>query len=192
MLLHGANDGTLCQAFSATLRKSAWRWFSNLQPRSISSFEQLGRLFINHFISSRRQRRTLDMLIDIKQKESESLREFITRFNAITLEVSDLDQTVAMSTMKGGLRPTRFSLSLEKWFSTSFIEMLARAEKYANAEEAMSTKRSLATLQFDKKEKEKSKREEPSSNDHLSQVRGSTKPPLPKFHNYTPLNAPQF
>ena len=39
MLLHGANDGTLCWAFPATLRKAVRQWFSNLPPRSISSFE---------------------------------------------------------------------------------------------------------------------------------------------------------
>ena len=54
MLLYGANDRILCQAFSTTLRKVAQQWFSNLQPRSISSLEQLGRLFITHFISSQR------------------------------------------------------------------------------------------------------------------------------------------
>ena len=39
MLLHGANDRTLCWAFLATLRKATRQWFSNLLPRSISSFE---------------------------------------------------------------------------------------------------------------------------------------------------------
>ena len=39
MLLHGANDGTLCWAFPATLRKATRQWFFNLPPRSISSFE---------------------------------------------------------------------------------------------------------------------------------------------------------
>ena len=39
MLLHGANNETLYQAFPATLRKVARQWFFNLPPRSISSFE---------------------------------------------------------------------------------------------------------------------------------------------------------
>ena len=56
ILLHGANDGVMCRAFPATLRKSARLWFSGLHAESINSFEQLGRLFTAHFISSRRQR----------------------------------------------------------------------------------------------------------------------------------------
>ena len=73
MLLHGANDGVMCRAFPATLRKSARLWFSGLHPGSINSFEQLGRLFTAHFISSRRQRRGSDFLIGIKQESNESL-----------------------------------------------------------------------------------------------------------------------
>ena len=87
--------------------------FSNLSSRSIGSFEQLERLFISHFISSQCQRRTSDMLIGMKQRKNESLREFITRFNTATLEVTDLDQMVAMSAMKGTLKPSRFLFSLE-------------------------------------------------------------------------------
>ena len=112
-----------------------------------------------------------------EDKENESLWEFITKFNTATLEVSDLDPMVAMSAMKGGLKPSRFFFSPKKRFPSSFIEMLSRAEKYANAEEAMSA-RSLATPQSDKKEKEKIKREKPSNNDRSGQVRGSAKPSL--------------
>ena len=54
------------------------------------------------------------MLIGIKQRESESLWEFISKFNVATLEVSDLDPMVAMSAMKGSLKPSRFFFSLAK------------------------------------------------------------------------------
>ena len=76
------------------------------------------------------------MLIRMKQRETESLREFITRFNTVTLEVTDLDQMVAMLAMKDTLKPSRFLFSLEKKFSISFFEMLSHAKKYANTEEA--------------------------------------------------------
>ena len=71
------------------------------------------------------------------------------------MEVSDLDQIVLMLAMKDSLRPLRFLFSLEKWFSTNFAKMLARAEKYANTEEAISIKRSRTTNQMEKKEKRK-------------------------------------
>ena len=87
------------------------------------------------------------------------------------MEVIDLDPMVAMSTMKGSLKPSRFLFSLKKWFPTSFAEMLSRIEKYVNIEEAMSVQRTSAPSSSDKKEKkkerekEKRKRKEPASND---------------------------
>ena len=115
------------------------------------------------------------MLIGMKQRETESLQEFITRFNTVTLEVTDLDQMVAMSAMKGALKPSRFLFSLEKKFSTSFFKMLFHAEKYANVEEAFLAKKTLAPGPSEKenekeREKDKRKRKEPPSNDSSTQV----------------------
>ena len=75
--------------------------------------------------------------------------------------------------------------------------MLSRTKKYANAEEALSARKTLAPNPSDKgkgkeREKEKRKREEPLSNDSSAQVRGSPKSPSPRFYNYTSLNAPRF
>ena len=39
MLLHGANNGVMCRAFPATLRKLARLWFLGLHAGSINSFE---------------------------------------------------------------------------------------------------------------------------------------------------------
>ena len=83
----------------------------------------------------------------------------------------DLDPMFVMSAMKGGLKPSRFLFSLEKRFLTSFIEMFFWVEKYANAEEAISARKTLVPGPSDKKEKEKErekekkKREEPSVQD---------------------------
>ena len=57
------------------------------------------------------------------------------------MEITDLDQTVAMTAMKGGLKPSRFLFSLEKRFPVDYAEMLSRADKYANAEEAMASEK---------------------------------------------------
>ena len=48
---------------------------------------------------------------------------------------------VAMMAMKGRLKPSRFLFSLEKRFSVDYAKMLSRADKYANVEKAMASKR---------------------------------------------------
>ncbi|XP_008777135.2 uncharacterized protein LOC103697118 [Phoenix dactylifera] len=140
MVLQRSSEAMLCKAFLATLRGMDRLWFSGLKPRTVSSFEQLGRQFAANFAASRRQRRTSNSLLNIKQKEGESLKDYIDRFTAATWEVRELDQLIAMSALKTGARSCRFLFFLEKNFSTDFMEMLARARKYAKAEEAMASR----------------------------------------------------
>ena len=90
-----------------------------------------------------------------------------------------------MLAMKDGLKPSRFFFSLEKWFPTSFPEMLSRADKYVNAEEAMASKRESNTSQADRGGKRR--RDEPNEQDQPIQPWGLFQP---QFEAYTPLTVP--
>ena len=79
-----------------------------------------------------------------KQREGESLRSYLNRFNAAILEVRQLDPSVAMTAMKSGLRSCPFQFFIKKTYPRSWPEMLARAEKYANAEDEDEPKESQA------------------------------------------------
>ena len=102
-----------------------------------------------------------------------------------------------MLAMKDTLKPSRFLFNLEKKFFTSFLEMLSRAEKYANVEEAFLARKTLMQGPSKKgkgkeRDKDKQKKKEPLGNDDSTQVRDSSKPSTLRFHNYTSLNAPRF
>ena len=86
---------------------------------------------------------------------------------------------VVMTAMKGGLRPSHFLFSLEKRFFVDYAEMLVRAEKYANAEEAMAAQKETASNQAEKKEKRK--REEPFEENRASRSKNSSNLPPRKF-----------
>ncbi|XP_038985514.1 uncharacterized protein LOC120111721 [Phoenix dactylifera] len=182
MALQGSLEAMLCKAFPATLRRTARLWFFGLKPSTVSSFEQLGRQFITNFAAGRRQRRTSDSLLDIKQREGESLKDYLDRFTAATWEVRELDQSVAMSALKTGARSYRFLFSIEKSFPADFTKMLVRARKYAKAEEAIASKRS-ATEQTSKKQKrrreERSRPKSQSSRWNKNQPRLKS-PPRPR------------
>ena len=104
MMIQGANDPLMCLFFPTTLQKSAWAWYSSLVPESIVSFEQLEKMFVAHFSTSIRQPRHSDTLYSIVQGEKESLKDFVARFNMATLEITDLNEFVAMSALKKGLK----------------------------------------------------------------------------------------
>ena len=74
--------------------------------------------------------------MNIRQREGESLHSYISCFNAATLEVQNLDLSMMTITMKSRLQKSSFLFFLQKKPLWDFAEMLARAEKYANTEEA--------------------------------------------------------
>ena len=79
--------------------------------------------------------RNSDSLFLVQQKDDEDLRDFVARFNAIAMEVPNLNEQVALSAMKKGLKASRFTFSLDKKTPKTYAELLTRAQKYALAEE---------------------------------------------------------
>ena len=96
--------------------------------------------FVAHFISSQRPRRGSESLINIKQKEEESIQTYVNRFNATVLEVQNLDQSVVMAALKSGLPKNDLLFFLKKKYPRDFADLLARAEGYVRAEEAFKLK----------------------------------------------------
>ena len=54
MYLQGVPDEIMCRAFPTTLKGPARVWFSKIPPNSVSSFEELSKLFVNNFIGGQR------------------------------------------------------------------------------------------------------------------------------------------
>ncbi|GAV78737.1 hypothetical protein CFOL_v3_22202, partial [Cephalotus follicularis] len=64
---------------------------------------------------------------------------YLARFNKESLQVRDLEPSFAVTALLSGLKKTQFKFSLMKKNSANMEELLKRAEKYINAEEAMNT-----------------------------------------------------
>ena len=91
MHLQGVPDEIMCRAFPTTLKGPARVWFSKIPSNSVSSFEELRKLFVNNIIGGQRHKRSSSSLLSIEQWENESLRSFITRFNREALTVDEVD-----------------------------------------------------------------------------------------------------
>ncbi|KAK3016189.1 hypothetical protein RJ639_007029 [Escallonia herrerae] len=142
MLLLQVSDAVMCRAFPTTLRKAAHAWFKSLQPRSIYSFGQLLDLFQKHFVSSRSRRKNSTSLLNIVQEKNESLACFLERFNAVTLEIDNLDESVKYTAFFRGLQSTsKFAFSVNKSPSGNMKALLEKANKYIQAEEYLETHR---------------------------------------------------
>ena len=96
MHLQGVPDKIMCRAFPTILKGPAQVWFSKIPPNSVSSFEELSKLFVNNFIGGQRHKRSSSSLLTIEQGENESLQSFITRFNREALTVDEVDDKLLL------------------------------------------------------------------------------------------------
>ncbi|GKV06738.1 hypothetical protein SLEP1_g18588 [Rubroshorea leprosula] len=127
MQAQNASDTLMCKIFPSTLRGNARTWYYSLPPRSINSYTELASAFATKFSSRRLIRKTTSELMRVKQRDGESLKNFMSRFNDAVLEVNSFDQAVGITAVISGLGHER---------SLKFIT----AEEYALSQNLTPTK----------------------------------------------------
>ncbi|XP_073130725.1 uncharacterized protein [Henckelia pumila] len=135
-LLHRYTDAIKCRVFLTTLVRSAQQWFNLLQPDSIQSFNDFSSAFLHQFASSKKYLKTSLSLFNLKQSEVEPLREYVQCFNTAALEVPATIADTLVNSFTQGLRGGEFFKSLVKKPPLTYDELLSRAEKYVNLEDA--------------------------------------------------------
>ena len=141
-----------CRAFAITLKGPALAWFNRLPPSSISSFRELSIAFVSHFIGARTYRKPSYHLLTIKQSSQESLRSYVQRFNAESLKVDIPDEKFAITAFIAGLgvQSKDLMFSISKNPQASMAEVLTKAEKYINGEEALISKKGSSSTHKEK------------------------------------------
>ena len=137
MHLQGVVDEIMCRAFPTTLKGAARIWFNRLTPGFISTFKKLSAQFTSHFILGHRYKKSITCLMNIKQREDEMLRSYITRFNKEALSIDEVDDKILMATFTNGLLNGKFLFSLYKNDPKTMSDVLYRATKYMNAKDTL-------------------------------------------------------
>ena len=75
--------------------------------------------------------------MSIKQREDETLRSYITRLNKEALSIDEANDKIFVTAFTNGLRKGKFLFSLYKKDLKTKSEVLYRATKYMNAEDAL-------------------------------------------------------
>ncbi|KAL0430403.1 UNVERIFIED_CONTAM: hypothetical protein Sradi_0666300 [Sesamum radiatum] len=106
----------------------------------IGSFREFRSLFLHQFASSRKHRKTELSLFSIRQREGESLKDYLQRFNTAALKVPSATQEVKANAFAQGLMDGDFFKLLAKKSATKFDVFLDRTAKYINMEDAQASK----------------------------------------------------
>ena len=75
--------------------------------------------------------------MSIKQQEDEILRSYIARFNKEALSIDEADNKILVTAFTNGLRKGKFMFSLYKNDLKIMSDVLYKATKYMNAEDAL-------------------------------------------------------
>ena len=127
----------MCRAFPTKLKGPVIIWFSRLMPNSINTFKELSAQFTSHFIGGHKYKRSTVCLMSIKQRDDETLRSYITRFNKEALSIDKADDKILVAAFTNGLRKGKFLFFLYKNDLKTMSDVLYKATKYMNAEDAL-------------------------------------------------------
>ncbi|GKV37609.1 hypothetical protein SLEP1_g45619 [Rubroshorea leprosula] len=188
MRIQNANDAMMCKVFPATLKSTARRWYHKLPRHSINSFSQLAKLFSNKFASQRDIKRTATELMQVNQKEWESLRDYMQRFNKATLDIDNVPNTICLSALLHGLKRGRFLDDLLENQPKTWNEVNDRSASFILSEDFQSSKRRADDKPS--KGKEQQPRREEKKKQKVNEQWG--KPvEFPKYASYIPLTLPR-
>ncbi|XP_011094524.1 uncharacterized protein LOC105174196 [Sesamum indicum] len=174
------SDVAYCKVFRTTLSKRALAWFNQLPAVTISSLEQLVQRFLHHFSMNKKVPKTGAYLFTIRQRQGETLRDFMQRFVDAVHEVPHVNQELLASIVQQNLQPGRFKESIAGKPPSAMEDLLVRSQKYIRIEESNALDPSLSG-----KRKGREEEKEPKKKEERKHV-----PPV-GFAHYTPLNAPR-
>ena len=75
--------------------------------------------------------------MSIKQQEDETLKSYIAHFNEEALSIDETNDKILVAAFTNGLRKGKFLFSLYKNDSKTMSDVLYKASKYMNAEDAL-------------------------------------------------------
>ncbi|CAL1363930.1 unnamed protein product [Linum trigynum] len=115
MQLQTNSNAALCRTFPSTFTGICLDWYNRLPNGIIRSFEEFILLFTTKFASQKRRPLHLKALIDIRQKDGESLRAFYARWSRVAMAVRDLTpETAAHHLMEATLQEKTLSATIKK------------------------------------------------------------------------------
>jgi hypothetical protein len=136
--LNGTPNEVACRAFPLTMAGSARDWFRKLPPRSISNFDDLGRIFLTQFMAGVMRKKPAGSLICIRQGPKELLKDYLTRFNQEKLATeSCTEEFVYCPLFKGIRKDEPLIANLARKSPQNLQEFMDGVDEFINQEETL-------------------------------------------------------
>ncbi|XP_074266296.1 uncharacterized protein LOC141588768 [Silene latifolia] len=188
-----SKEACMCKGFGSTLTGAALQWFVGLPNGTISSFTDLVNAFNQQFSSSRRTPKQPSGLYRIVWEIGESIKDYVTRFNAEKVSIRGCDMSTAINAFRQGLdKESNLYKELTMYPCERFEEVQQRATAALRLEEDIQARKGIAN--FDKLSRKfttekKDERAKPYSRPNISRIAKKTQqiddsPHPPKLSEY--------
>ena len=98
-----ANDSLKCKFMVDIFKESTLRWYMNLPRYSIVCYQDFTKKMVQQFSTGRHQKVSTTTLFNVCQLPSESLRDYMARFNEETIKVSHFNLDIFVEYFQHGL-----------------------------------------------------------------------------------------
>src|ERR1044072_3875729 len=104
MVVVHATDAQKCLLFTSTLKGTAMTWFTKQPPGPIHNFLDLSTKFLAQFCARRTRGVTTTELYNLRQEPNETIREYMMRFDHMSIPLEDEEPAACVAAFKNGLR----------------------------------------------------------------------------------------
>ena len=102
--VQGLSQAQRCRVFPLSLEGRAREWYRKLPWGSVKSFEQMCQEFVKQFREAMAPEDDMMELTNIKQREEETLWEFIKIFHCAVLDLGAFNHPQALRGLKEGVK----------------------------------------------------------------------------------------
>ncbi|GKA42282.1 reverse transcriptase domain-containing protein [Tanacetum coccineum] len=129
---------TWCHLFNSTLAGSARVWFDDLPPKSIDSYDDLKKAFLENYLQQKKCIKDPIELHNIKQRDGESTKDFVRRYKLESRDVKGAPECMRISEFVHGITNPELIKRLDDKIPKTVDEMMRVTTSFLRGEVASS------------------------------------------------------
>nr|GEU52172.1 reverse transcriptase domain-containing protein [Tanacetum cinerariifolium] len=132
---------TWCHMFNSTLIGTARVWFDELPPESIDGYKNLRAAFLAYFMQQKKYVKDPVKIHNIKQRDGETIEDFIERFNKETGRMKGAPECMRISGFMHGVNNPELIKRLNEHVPKTMEEMVVTTTAFIRVEAAAASKK---------------------------------------------------
>ncbi|GJV34752.1 reverse transcriptase domain-containing protein [Tanacetum coccineum] len=132
---------TWCHVFNSTLIGTVRVWFDELLPESIDGYKDLKAAFLAYFMQQKKYVKDPVEIHNIKQRDGETLEDFIERFKVETGRMKGAPECMRISEFMHGVNNPKLTKLLNEHVPKTMEEMMTVTMAFIRAETVAASKK---------------------------------------------------